>query len=201
MNPLSIIACRAPRDKNSSSKRGNILAVTLLSFGLTGCFKVSSDVQTLRDRVMKTSGGKWEKQIEIGVGAITVNLAKAGLSFVHLDPEARTALRAVRGAEVGVYELRHLRGTFDPTTFLDAADKALLTRGWDRLVGVMDAHEFVAVFVRNDVCSPSDVKFIAAVFDGRELVLASARSNLEPLMELATTHGDLQKKAKSLIQL
>src|SRR5262245_24367343 len=76
------------------------LCAASLCLGLTGCFRVSSDAQALRDSVMKSASCKWDEQIEIGVGALTLGLARAGLSFVDLDPEARAILSAVRGAEV-----------------------------------------------------------------------------------------------------
>ena len=43
--------------------------------------------------------------MEIGVGALT-GLARTGLEFLDLDPQARSALNTVRGADVGVYWLR-----------------------------------------------------------------------------------------------
>src|SRR5437867_1182563 len=78
-------------------KIGIALALALLSVALTGCFRVSSDVRVLRDSVMNSAAADWNEKIEIGVGALTLNLARAGLAFVDLDAEARTALQWVRG--------------------------------------------------------------------------------------------------------
>jgi hypothetical protein len=164
--------------------------LVVLSAGLTGCFKVSSDAGALRDSVAKSSGVRWDKQIEIGVGAITLNLARTGLAFVPLDPDARTALHAVRAADVGVYQRRGAHGPFNHTAVLLAADKAMAGRGWDRIVGVMNRNELVAIYVRKDVTSTQNVKVCFVTMNREEMVVASARSNLEPLMELAFNHAE-----------
>src|SRR6266566_2655402 len=164
---------------------GVALAVALVSIGLTGCFKVSTDAGALRDSVMKAAHAEREERIEIGIGALTLNLARAGLAFVDLEPEARTMLHAVRSAEVGVYKLRSGHQQLNLAAMLSAADKTLAGRGWDRVVGVMDRRELVAIYVPGQVRSARSVKVCLIAVNGQELVVASARSNLEPLMELA----------------
>jgi hypothetical protein len=164
--------------------------LALLAIGLTGCFKVSSDAQALRDSMMKSVSGEWDEEIEIGVGAFTLNLARAGLAFADLDPEVRTVLNAVRGAEVGVYRLQKARRKLDHAGMLANADKAMDTRGWDRVVGVMNRRELVAVYVPKEIRSARNVKACVVVLNGREMVVASARSNLEPLMEMAFSRAE-----------
>ena len=137
---------------------GITLAIALVSIGLTGCFKVSSDVRALRDCVMKAAPAEWEEEIEIGVGPLTLNLARAGLAFVDLEPEARSALHAVRSAEAGVYKLRSDRQQLSLAAMLSAADKTMAGRGWDRVVGVMHRRELVAVYVPGQVRSTRNVK-------------------------------------------
>ena len=68
---------------------------------------------------------------------------------------------------------------------LSAADAAMAGRGWDRLVGVLHGHELVAVYAPREIRSAQDVKFCLVVMDGRELIVAAARGNLEPLADLA----------------
>ena len=177
------------------------IAVTLilLPLGLSGCFRVSSDVAALRDSVMKSAPTAWEEQIEIGVGAITLNLARTGLAFVELEPEARAALKAVRGAEVGVYKRRGGGGErqLKQSAILRAADKAMTDRGWDRIVGVVNGRELVAIYAPREVRSTRNMKVCLVTVNERELVVASARSNLEPLMELAFNQLDWRRKARS----
>ena len=146
---------------------------------------MSSDVGALRDSVMKAARAQREERIEIGVGPLTLNLARAGLAFVDLEPEARTALHAVRSAEVGVYKLRSKREQLNHAAMLCAADETMAGRGWDRAVAVMNRHELVAIYVLAKVRSTRNVKVCLVTLNGHELIVASARSNLEPLMELA----------------
>src|SRR6266536_1470060 len=97
------------------------LAFAFVSVGLTGCFRVGNDVGALRDSVMKAAHAEREQRIEIGVGPLTLNLARAGLAFVDLEPEARTALQVVRSAEVGVYKLRSESQQLNLAAMLSAA--------------------------------------------------------------------------------
>ena len=180
---LSLVSGRAHNPLLSGWQAACALAV--LSAGLTGCFKVSSDAGALRDSAEKSSGSNWDKQIEIGVGVITLNLARTGLAFVSLDPEARNALRAVRAAEVGVYKLHGAHSTLNHAAVLSAADKVMAERGWDRIVGVMNRDGLVAIYVRKDASSSRNLKACLVTMNREEMVVASARSDLEPLFEIA----------------
>jgi len=170
--------------------------VGLATTCLTGCFRVSSDVGALRDSVMKAAHAEREERIEIGVGPLTLNLARAGLAFVELEPEARTALHAVRSAEVGVYKLRNERQQLNHATMLSAADKTMTARGWDRVVGVLNRNELVAIYVPGNVRSTRNMKVCLVTVSGHELIVASARSNLELLMELAWDRANLHLTAR-----
>src|SRR5207249_1368616 len=118
-------------------------------------------------------------------GPLSLNLARAGLAFVDLEPEARTALNAVRSAEVGVYTLCGERQHLNLAAMLSAADRTMAGRGWDRVVGVMNGRELVAIYVPAQARSTRNMKVCLVTVNGQELVVASARSNLEPLMEIA----------------
>ena len=176
-----------------NSKLVIVIALSLVLVGSTGCFKVSSDAGALRDSVIKSAGVDWDERIEFGVGAITLNLARAGLAFTDIDPEAKSALHAVRSADVGVYTRRHGRKQLKRAAIFAAADQVMNNRGWDRLVGVMNGRELVAVYVRSDVRSTRNVRVCLVTLNDHELVVASVRSNLEPLIELAVNHGDRQQ--------
>lgn len=146
---------------------------------------MSSDAEALRNSLMKSAAVEWEQQIEIGLGALTLNLARAGLSFVDLDCNARAALDAVRGADVGIYRLKHAPRSLDHAVLLSSADVAMAGRGWDRFVTVANRHEMVAVYVPKEVRSARNVKVCLVVLDSRQMVVASARSDLDPLLKIA----------------
>ena len=181
---LTSLAARDSWARRSLAKLGIAFGFALFSFGLTGCFKVSSDAEALRNGVLKTAGTSWDKQIEIGVGALTLNLVRAGLAFVDLEPDARAAVKAIRSAEVGVYKLEPGSKRLNHPELLIAADKAMTTRGWDRVVAVVSERELVAIYVPKSCRSARNVRACLVTLNDREMVVASARSNLEPLIAL-----------------
>jgi hypothetical protein len=182
-------------------KFGAVFGLALLSFGLTGCFRVSSDAEALRNSVLKTAGAKWDKEIEIGVGALTLNLVRAGLAFVDLEPDARAAVKALRSAEVGVYKLEAGSKRLNHPDLLIAADKAMTTRGWDRVVAVVSRRELVAIYVPKSCHSARNVRACLVTLNDREMVVASAWSNLEPLMEMAFNQREWRQKGRLPIDL
>ncbi len=175
-----------------------LLPPTLLVVGVYRCLSLSADAASVRRGVMKASGAEWDKQIELGVGPFLFSGVRAGLAFVKLPPEARAALRAVRGAEVGVYR-RHEPGLrLNPAAMLSAADAAMTARGWDRVVGVTDPREMVAIYMPKAVRSARDVKTCLVVVDEREMVVVSARGNLESLLDLAARRHERHTWQSSL---
>ena len=178
-----------------------LLLVLLVVVGVTSFVRLGRDARALRNSVMKSVALPCHKKIELGVGSFTLNVARAGLDFVQLDPLARQALQAVRGAEVGIYQLDFTPSLTNRAAMLSCADDAMSRRGWDRLVGVMNRSELVAAYVPKEIRSPNDVKICLVVLNGRDMVVASARSNLEPLVELALNHPEWRPKGRMPFQL
>ena len=110
------------------------------------------------------------------------------VNVVDVDPDARLALRALRGAEVGVYRIRGQAG--ERSSVLDRVDEAMTQKGWQRLVGVMNPNELVAVFVPENVRTARNVEVCVLVLNEREMVVVGARGDLEPLMEMAMSHAN-----------
>jgi len=126
---------------------GSLFLLLLLCLSLTGCFNVSRDTEVLRNSLLKSLDRNYEKEIEIGLGAFTVGLARAGLSFVNLDPEARAALGALRAADIAVYRLDSNEKPIDYPAMLRAADKAMAVHSSDRLLTVMNQRDLVVIYV------------------------------------------------------
>jgi len=178
-----------------------VVSVGLLVAGVAGHLGVKGDAGTLRDSLMESSTGDWDRRIEVNAGGFALNLARATVAFVDLDPDMRDALRAVRGAEVGVYELRRrAKRRVDRAAMLLAADKAMAARGWDRVVGVVDGDQLVAVYLPAQIRSPRDVKVCIGVLDNDQLVVAGARSNVEPLVELAFRNAEWRKEVRTAVR-
>lgn len=182
-----------------------ILALGLLVVGVLSFFRLSREARTLRDSLQQVvassqnaarpwfspwSSPSWDERIELSVGPLTFGAVRAGLSFVELDPEPRAALQSIRGAEAGIYELRSGVTRPDRGQMLRAADEAMARRGWERLLVVATEGELVTAYVPSDNQPTANLRVCLAVFQGRQLVVVSARGNIESLLELALSRPE-----------
>jgi hypothetical protein len=134
---------------------------------------------------MKAAGEGWAAEIELGVGPLTFGLARGGAQFVDLPQEARTALRAMRGADVGVYKYFGIDRPKTGAELLPAVHEGMAQRGWERLVTVLDDRETVAIYVPEELDSNDHLRLCVLVVNESEMVIVSARGNPEPLIKLA----------------
>ena len=203
MNPTSAPSVVRPPAKRLWLRC--ILAVLLLlpvviAVEVVSCFHLSSDTRALRNSLINSSGVEWRQRIALHAGGLTLSAVRAGLSFVNLDAGARAALQAVRGTEVGIYQLPSGAKPPDRAAMLAAADAVMTARGWDRVVGVMDGGDLVAMYLPDKTASTRRMKCCLMVFDGREMVVVSARANLEPLLEYALAQPDVAARVRSLVR-
>ena len=159
-----------------------ILPVVCAS-GIASYLHLSSPTQALRSAVMESVPGQWHKRFAVNVGCLTLGLVRFGSSFFHLPPEPRAALQALSHGEVGVYHLEEPMSSPDYALILKTADKSMRRRGWERIVGVAQGGQFVAVYAPGNV-GVKDMSCCVAVLNDRDLVIVSARGNLSPLLDL-----------------
>ena len=152
---------------------------------VTGCFRLGGEGSALRDSVVKATEAECSSRIEFGVGRFTLGLARVPLAFVDLPEEARSVVSAVKGAQVGVYEIRRTGRNPGHGAVLSAADKAMARKGWERVVGVLDGKELVAVYTPKEAPSQRNLELCLMVFQEREMVVVQVRGNPEPLLDLA----------------
>jgi hypothetical protein len=158
-----------------------LLAAATLVVIATGCFRVSSETQALRDAALEFMEA--DEKIELGVGFFTLRLARFGTQFLELPPEAKLVLDAVDGAECSIYEIQGKKP--DSAKVLARADKAMGKRGFDRIVGVADREQLVAVYVPRSTKSHRNMHISILVLDRKQLVCVKARGDLEPLVQIA----------------
>ena len=144
---------------------------------------VSGDTRVLRNAVIHGDGAKWQKQVEVNVGALPLWLARCVLPFTPAPPEAQQALSSVRSVEVSLHELRESYP--DRARIMREADEKMRKRGWDRVVGVLDRDTAVAVYAQPESGSGGNVKVSVLVLEGKQMVAVSGRAKLEPVFELA----------------
>lgn len=171
------------------------LAMVLLLgvIGVTGYFRLSSDAAALRQSLMSGMSGAWQKKFAIHIGPLTTGLVRMCSHWLTLAPEPKAALDAIHGAEVGVYKLQQESVVLDAGAILARTDKAMSARGWQRAVGVSKKHELVAVYLPRRGFSSEHLKCCLLVCQGRDLVVASAQGDLEPLLQIARKQIDLDR--------
>ena len=172
-----------------------VLLLLLLAAAVVSCFHLSPEARVLRDSVNQASGVTWRQRLTLHAGYFTLGAIRAGLSRVRLDPAARAALQSVDAAGVGIYQLPAGAAPPDRAVVLAAADLAMAGRRWERVVGVIDGSDLVAVYVPHRL-SGHRLKCCVLVLDGKKMVLVSARGNPEPLLDCALAHAGAGDRAR-----
>lgn len=177
------------------SQIGRLFLITLVAgailiaasaVALAASFLAGGEVRSLRQAAMAASPGTWERRIEFGVGRLPTLVVQglARLIPVSVDPRARAAIDAVHSADVGIYERRPEAPAQDVEATLREIRGTMERRGWEPAVLVRDGGELVAVFVPSQA-PPTETRVSAAVLvlSGSEMVLVSARADVQPLLD------------------
>jgi hypothetical protein len=184
MNSHPIAAdSRAPDQPRRGAALTFALLLGLVAAGAGGCSGGLSEAQAVQDALMDGLPGEWQTRIQVSVGPALFGLARAGVALADVEPEARTAIRSVRGCQVSIHQFVGDRA--DRPAMLAGTDRAMSEHGWERVVGVLDGDELVAVYAPSGELATRRLPLCVMVFDGRELVVVSALGNVEPLAELA----------------
>lgn len=160
----------------------------LLAYGVTSYFRLSGDTAALRDSLLSSAQGRCNKRLALNVGWATVGLARAGLGFCDMPPEARQALQSVRGGDVALYRLG---GPVNRAGIIIEADRMMRNRKMERVVGVSTGDDLVAVYLPSGKIAPQRVRCSVLVVHGEEAVIVGARGNLKPILELIANELNL----------
>jgi hypothetical protein len=96
--------------------------------GVTGYFRLSSDVVALRQSFMNEVDGSWQKKFAIHLGPLTTAFVRMCSHWAKVEPEPAAALETIRMAEVGVYNISCEPRAVDAGAILARADKAMSSR-------------------------------------------------------------------------
>jgi hypothetical protein len=163
-------------------KRSILTTVAAAAFiSATGCFRVSSETQALRNAALEAVDA--DEKIELGVGFFTVRLARFGTQFFDLPREAKLVLESVDGAECSVYDLQGKKP--DSATVLARADKAMEKRGLERVLGLAERDDLVAVYIPRSTKSHGNIHLSVLVLNREQLICVGARGDLEPIAQIA----------------
>ena len=170
----------------------------LLAAVLVGCGKPAisgpSPIATLdflRPVVAETESGRWVEKLEVAVTGRFFPVVGLGMKLTSVDPRIAQLVRGASEVALRVYERRSgpvavkLGGLPSGRRLLDAVSEKLGGVEWERVVGVRDGEQTVAVFLPAGWDGLGDVTCCVLVRGARELVMVSARMDPRPLIELA----------------
>lgn len=180
-----------------------VTPVAVVGFGVVSMFRLSRDAALLKREVMAASDSKWNTKVQVSAGWCTLTTVRTIMSFVEHDhrEEARLALSAVRRASVGVYERIGRAGEISTERLLSEIDNKMRSRGWSRLVGVVEREETVLVYTSDELDSGDQMELCVAVLDGADLVVVSTKVDAGQLVKLAEKHmpeGGFREKLANL---
>jgi hypothetical protein len=169
-----------------------LLAVVSLPFAgallAASYLHLSSPTRAMGAAFMDAVPGRWHKQFGVSVGYFTLAAARFGTSFFRIPEEPKAVLSAVNGAEVGVYRLEDSTGPADFRQLMASSDKTMRWRGRERIVVVTEGDQCVVVYAPKNLSSLRAVSCCVGVLNGRDLVVVSARGNVNSLLDIAREH-------------
>jgi hypothetical protein len=161
---------------------GVILLPLVAVIGATSYIRLGPDATALRNSVIKITPAK--ARVVVNVGLSTTGVARLVAGFFPIPSEAQMAMKSIRAAEVGVYRLEQRMEDLDRARVLSTTEGVMCKRGWDRIVGVSHDQELVAVFMPKKACA-TNMRCCVLVISDEDLVVVSARGNIEEVLKLA----------------
>lgn len=170
---------------------GFCLIPSVLVLAVASFLTVSSTTAALRNSVLETNPG--QKRVAVSAGPVTCAVAKYGLGFLDLPPEARLGIASARGGEACVYQLDRAAGPAERGRIIRRADIVMEKRGYSRVIGVVRQADLVAVYMPANQRSKSEIRACVLVLHERDLVVAAGRAKIEPILELAAMHCNMRE--------
>lgn len=171
---------------------GVILLPLVAAVGVTSYIRLGSDAAALKNSVIKIAPAR--TRVVVNVGWFTTGVVRLAAGFFPLPPEAQMAIGSIRSAEVGVYRMDCPFQHIDRGQVLAQTESTMRKRGWERIVGVSQDKDLVAVFVPKRV-SASRLKCCVLVINDEDLVVVAARGNIEEVLRFALEKIDFKRQA------
>ncbi len=158
--------------------------------GLVVSLLPGREVRTIRGAVAGAHSHPVTTKMAFGVGRFALGIARSIADFVPANPELRSALQAVRWADVSLQRLESPLAVGERTAVLAAVDRAMEAKGWERVVGVLegDRHmgeEVIGIYAPAGFDAEEELRLALFVLEDRELITVAAEVRLDPLVELA----------------
>lgn len=160
---------------------GGLAVVTLL---VAWTFWPGGDVQSVQRALGSAGDRPASTRIGFRVGWPVLMPARCIASLARADEEVLDALRTLRRAEICIRENATPMEKKDWRDAFGAADRALQSRGLDRVVGVSDRDECVGVYVPNDLEPAREIRMTVFVVNRTQTVMVSAVCSTPDLVRL-----------------
>lgn len=156
---------------------------------IAGIFFLSDEAREMQIALEDSIEWPAHAQVQFSVGPGLISVGRmAAMCIDEIPAEAHHALKAIKHASVGVYELDHNPSRQERIDMMKAADDRLSQRGWTRMVVVANGSETVMIYTPEVWNNEDEIQVCIAVCDGRDLVVVSAEAKTAPLMELVKPH-------------
>ena len=156
---------------------------------------LTSDASALKNELTAMMSRPVRTRVQVSVGPMLCGLVRFGSRwFEQLPEEARLAIRAVRSASVGVYDIRGNNRRKGRANLFYAADEIMAKRGWTRVVGVNEPGNLVLVYVPIDAPRGSTERACVAVCNDEHLVIVSGTVAAQPLVQIVQRHALLARR-------
>ncbi|MBU0475609.1 MAG: DUF4252 domain-containing protein [Bacteroidetes bacterium] len=160
-----------------------VIEFLLIALLFTGCIGVDRSFRSIRNYVLESSGGKFEKEFEFSLGSITIGMAEIVVNMADTDEPIEEILSEIDNVQVGVYN--NISGTKIKSNLeeLKFLTNKMKNAGWDCIVRSLNKNEMTAVFVRFYEDKLNQLFVIS--LNNNEMVIVEILGNLNKVIEIA----------------
>lgn len=174
---------------------GFALCVCAVALEVYQFVTLTSDASALKSELTTMISEPVRTRVQVSVGPMLCGLVRFGSQwFEQIPDEARLAIRAVRSASVGVYDIRENNRRKGRANLFYAADEVMEKRGWTRVVGVNEPGNLVLVYVPLGASWGSSQRACVAVCNDEHLVIVSGTVAAQPLAQIVQRHALLARR-------
>jgi hypothetical protein len=182
------------RQRPTAHKLLALVAVTML---FSGCFSLSARelAEVRRELENQMPEARFEKEIELSLGRMTMGTVKWLCLVIPDAREARKYLKDISGVSVAVYEVESLP-PLNEVELPKRLKRLLEDKGWDVLIKAREEDQIVWILYQERRSSIRNLYVLALEPD--ELVLMSLRGRLDRLFAQALEESDTRKLVPGL---
>ena len=159
-----------------------VLAIVAVNY-----LTLDRDARLLMAQMVDATDGECHTTIQFNLGQATVHAARFALGFVQDKKirDLRKLLDSINQASVGVYQFVSTEENRSHKQLLTTTDQAMSTRGWSRIVGVVDKDDTVIIYGPNKASPGTKFKACIAVRSQGHLVVVLTQFDAVALVEIA----------------